>query len=371
MQIDRRRGVRTVLPRMLIKFSLTVLIVMSAGGYYTYSQVSDKLRIIENDNVQAITEGTVAGISDMIVTRDYTHLQETLRQSMDNKNITSITIADLDGRVLSEMIRVGRMPEAVFNDTRLELPDTNDNKSIITQSGTEITVWQRVDTLVHIGWLKLTLSTTHYDSIANDLIQNLVLTIGVMLVIIVLTIMYQYALSYRQLSFYESRLMDAIHTDALTGLPNRLMLNYYLNRSASRANSTNSSFSVAFLDLDGFKRVNDTHGHDAGDELLVEVSRRLVSTLRDDDQIVRLGGDEFVIILNEVDHSITERLLQRVLSAIERPYLVSNNQTVEISTSIGVAEYSVQKDTRRLLTESDAAMYEAKSLGRGTIVFSK
>lgn len=371
MQIDRRSSVRAVLPRMLMKFSATILAVIAVGGYLTYSQVADKMRTIELDSIQSLSDGTVAGISDMIVTRDYTHLQETLRQSMDNQSITALAVTNLDGRVLSEMTRIGRVPEPQFNDTVLKLPESNDEKHSITRSGSQVVVWQRVDSLVHVGWLRLTLSTAHYDAIMSDLIKNIVLTISVMLAIIVVAILHQYIKSYRQLTFYESHLLDAVHTDALTGLPNRLMLGYYLNRSANRANSSKNSFSVAFLDLDGFKQVNDTHGHAHGDELLCEVARRLKKSLRDDDQVIRLGGDEFVIIINEVDHAITERLLARILSAIKQPFVLSNNASATVSASIGVSEYSQQQDTHAMLTDADASMYRAKSLGKDSIVFSE
>ena len=370
MQIDRRSGVRAVLPRMLMRFSATILVVMSIGGYYTVSQVADKMAVIENENITAVTDGTVAGISEMIVTRDYTHLQETLRQSMDNKNINSLVVTNLDGKVLSEVARVGGVAEPQFNDVVLTPPVSNDSMRI-TRDGQVVTVWQPVDSLVHVGWLKLTLSTAHYDSIIRDIITSIVMTAAVMLVIIIVTILRQYIKSYRKLTFYESNLLDAVHTDALTRLPNRLMLSYYLNRSASRANASKSSFSVAFLDLDGFKQVNDTHGHESGDELLCEIARRLKKSLRDDDQVIRLGGDEFVVIINEVDHAITLRLLQRILSAVRVPYRLSNGAHVTVSSSIGVSEYHSQQDTHAMLTDADAAMYRAKSGGKDSIVFSE
>jgi diguanylate cyclase (GGDEF)-like protein len=372
MQIDRRSGVRAVLPRMLIKFSATILVVMALGGYYTYSQVSEKLLNIEQDNIQAVTDGTVAGISDMIITRDYTHLQETLRQSMDNPAITGLAVTNLQGKVLSEMVRVGRVPEPQFKDTPLTVPTDNSTRSIITRDGTTVTVWQRVDAMVHLGWIRLTLSTVHYDSIMSGLIQNIMITIAAMLAIIILVIVWQYIKSYRQLSFYEANLMDAAHTDSLTGLANRLMLNYYLNRSVTRAMTSKNSFSVAFLDLDGFKSVNDTYGHRAGDELLIQVANRLRKTLRGDDQIIRLGGDEFVLILNEVDHNITEMLLSRVLKSIELPYSLSDNSTVHISTSIGVSEFGGRLlDSHSMLNDADTAMYRAKQSGKGKIVYDK
>lgn len=374
MQTDRRSGVRTILPRMLIKFSVTILVVMCVGGYYTVNQVADKLKIIENENINAITEGTTAGISEMIVTRDYSHLQETLRQSMDNKNITNLTVTNLDGKVLSEMGRVmtkiGRVPEPVFNDQVLTVP-TDNAVATISRDRSVITIWQPIDSLVHIGWMKITLSTSHYDGIIHDLINSVLLTVGTMLMIIVTTILYQYSLSYKKLRFYETHLLDAAHTDSLTKLPNRLMLSHYLNRSVSRSVKSKQSFSVAFMDLDGFKSVNDTHGHAAGDELLIQVANRLRTMLRDDDQVVRLGGDEFVIILNGVSHDITAMLSDRILTAVGRPYHLSNNVVVNVSASIGVSMYDQTTDAHTMLTDADAAMYQAKAQGKNTIIFSK
>ena len=372
MQIDRRSGVRAVLPRLLIKFSVTILVVMCAGGYYTVNQVAEKMRIIDHDNITAITDATTAGISEMIVTRDYSHLQETLRQSMDNKNIMNLAVTNLDGKVLSEMTRgvtkIAQLPEPVFNDGVLMVPEDNVT-STITRVGSVVTVWQPVDSLVHVGWMRITLSTRHYDSIISDLINIILLTVGTMLTIIVTTILYQYSRSYKRLRFYESHLLDAAHTDALTGLANRLMLGYYLNRSVTRATKSKQSFTVAFMDLDGFKSVNDTYGHAVGDELLIQVADRLRTTLRDDDQVVRLGGDEFVLIMNEVNHDITVMLLDRILTAIRETYSLSNDITVSISTSIGVAEYTNATDAHAMLTDADAAMYRAKAQGKNTVVF--
>jgi len=153
--------------------------------------------------------------------------------------------------------------------------------------------------------------------------------------------------------------------DSLTGLPNRGLLADRLKQSLSQAQRRDRLLAICFLDLDGFKAVNDTHGHEAGDALLREVAQRLSTTVRSGDTVARMGGDEFVLLLSDIkDVDELETALHRVLLAVATPYDLSG-RPAQISTSIGVTLYPFDDgDPDTLLRHADQAMYRAKQDGR-------
>lgn len=153
-------------------------------------------------------------------------------------------------------------------------------------------------------------------------------------------------------------------TDALTGLPNREGLEHNLNEKVASAQKGGRSFSVLFLDLDGFKSVNDTYGHLEGDELLKQVSNRFRDVLRQRDLVFRVSGDEFVIITDEVGYANLEVLANRILREVRRPFTLLA-ATAGITVSVGVAQYPENgRDPHSLLLVADASMYKAKNSGK-------
>ncbi|QAU35322.1 GGDEF and EAL domain-containing protein [Janthinobacterium sp. 17J80-10] len=153
--------------------------------------------------------------------------------------------------------------------------------------------------------------------------------------------------------------------DTLTGLPNRRMFHDRLAHAVATGHRTGHPLSLMFLDLDGFKEVNDTLGHDIGDLLLKETAERLCKCIRETDTVARLGGDEFTIILGELhDASSIERLAQLILQQIARPYFLKGEQ-VFVTASIGITVYPDDgKTVEVLLKNADQAMYAAKNEGR-------
>lgn len=153
--------------------------------------------------------------------------------------------------------------------------------------------------------------------------------------------------------------------DALTGLPNRTLLADRLTQSLLRTDRNQALLAVCYLDLDGFKNVNDTLGHAAGDELLKEVARRFSKLLRGNDTVARLGGDEFVILFEDLkDTDDLKLLLDRLLQNLNEPILLGND-IANVSASIGVTLYPLDKNARKeLLEHADLAMYHAKESGK-------
>ncbi|MFA6972550.1 MAG: bacteriohemerythrin [Gallionella sp.] len=171
--------------------------------------------------------------------------------------------------------------------------------------------------------------------------------------------------SISQLLKRQHSLEEAAHHDVLTGLPNRRLLHDRLAQAIMRSNRSGRLLVVCYLDLDGFKQVNDTLGHDAGDEVLRIVARQLNQVLRGDDTVARLGGDEFVLLLGDMDsEEDAGLLLNRLLQDIAQPIPIGNT-SVLVTASIGVTLYpSDQSTPEQLLKHADEAMYIAKNNGK-------
>ena len=159
---------------------------------------------------------------------------------------------------------------------------------------------------------------------------------------------------------HERELIDAALYDKLTGLPNRTMFLGYFSKALARAERSGQALALLFLDLDGFKEVNDTFGHDAGDTLLRSVAQRLLSSIRSGDLVSRFGGDEFTIILESCAPDYLPVLASRFLRILEMPVDV-DGKTAQISASIGIATYpACGEDEGTLIRRADAAMYSVK-----------
>lgn len=169
-----------------------------------------------------------------------------------------------------------------------------------------------------------------------------------------------------------AELQKLARTDPLTGLKNRLTIDETMQLATKRAQRLDKGMAVLALDLDGFKEVNDTYGHDVGDEILRQVGKRLSQTLRQTDTIARLGGDEFLIILEHLNQKEdVKTIAQNIVEIINETYTIKNI-SINISTSIGIAIYEHNnEDVQTLLKNADVALYSMKESGKGGYSFYK
>ncbi|ELY22114.1 Diguanylate phosphodiesterase, EAL domain [Vreelandella titanicae BH1] len=201
-------------------------------------------------------------------------------------------------------------------------------------------------------------------------------TSGLLLIILAILGRLSWQLQWARRRVMEERVSHAQQVehlafhDTLTDLPNRAFLSHLITQAVKLGGRHSESFALLFLDLDRFKLINDTLGHDAGDHLLQEAASRLTTSVRESDVVARLGGDEFVILLSKVSRrDQIEPIAQKILSAIREPFMLAG-QECHVSVSIGVSLYPFDGlDEQTLMKSADMAMYQAKLLGKNTVQF--
>jgi diguanylate cyclase (GGDEF)-like protein/PAS domain S-box-containing protein len=165
----------------------------------------------------------------------------------------------------------------------------------------------------------------------------------------------------------QQRIQHLAYHDNLTGLPNRSLLQDRLAHSIARAERSNRKVAVLFIDLDNFKNINDTLGHDVGDELLRQVARRLSECVRVEDTIARQGGDEFIVLLDSLEDGRGASLVaQKILNSLRLPFTLGGTEQ-HVSGSVGIALFPEDgRDAQTLMKNADTAMFHGKGLGKNT-----
>jgi len=162
--------------------------------------------------------------------------------------------------------------------------------------------------------------------------------------------------------------------DSLTGLPNRNLLVEHIDELIKQGIRHKRKFALMFVDLDGFKDINDSHGHDAGDRILIEVAKRLKLQFRDSDTIARMGGDEFILVYTDIQNQERDIsvLVERTLESIRTPISLSNDLTGQVSGSIGIALFPDHGDSPdELIKAADNAMYSVKARGKNGYAYTQ
>jgi diguanylate cyclase (GGDEF)-like protein len=174
-----------------------------------------------------------------------------------------------------------------------------------------------------------------------------------------------------EIALARERIASLAFSDPLTGLANRTSLGPAFDQAVERARRRGGKLAAMFIDLDGFKPVNDVHGHQAGDRLLAETARRLRSSLRASDMVARLGGDEFFVVLEDMPTiGRLETIARKLLAEIQRPYNIVSGQDASISASMGISIFPDDAtDSAALMKNADTAMYEAKQSGKNGFRF--
>ena len=165
------------------------------------------------------------------------------------------------------------------------------------------------------------------------------------------------------------------HTDPLTSLPNRRMLARHFDKFMAGSVRRKVHGAVLLMDLDGFKLLNDSYGHDAGDEVLVEIAERIMSITRMEDVAARLGGDEFIILISQLDsdeqtaRDVAWRIADKLINLVNQP-IMFEGKALHVGASIGIRLIGLEElESETAIREADAAMYNAKQAGRGCAVF--
>ena len=355
-----------------VSLSFIAILLSSVWTYYSVIQIYNSTYL---KKAEQLARGAGLAIGDKLLSKDYTELESILRRLFLNKDLDLAVVADLNGkRVLTLKREKDAEPQLFFELSQLSIDKNIDIETRVDGNiGDKIKVLQKIDPGIPIGWLYLELSNTTEELILQKLKTNILLVAIPLFIVIVIISFFinkniknkvdkNEQLVNKEKNFWNSRAIE----DPLTKLPNRLLLHNDLRSALAEANRMNSHVGIIFFDLDGFKQVNDQHGHQTGDLLLAEVAKRLVEYVRPGDTVIRYGGDEFIIIFNNLESRLElEGLIERLSEQINSPFDI-NGQTLNIRASIGVTFYPLDgsNDPEVLISHADEAMYVAKKLGK-------
>jgi diguanylate cyclase (GGDEF)-like protein len=355
-----------------VSLSFMAILLSSVWTYYSVIQIYNSTHL---KNAEQLARGAGLAIGDKLLSKDYTELESILRRLFLNKDLDLAVVADLNGKkVLGLKRQNDGEPHLFFELSQLTIDKNVTNDTYVNGNlDSKIKVFQKIDPGIPIGWLYLELSNTTEELILQKLKNNILLVATpLFIVIVIISLLVNKNLKTKvdknelliktEKNFWNSRANE----DPLTKLPNRLLLHNHLRSALAEANRMRSHVGIIFFDLDGFKEVNDQHGHQTGDLLLAEVAERLVEYVRPGDKVIRYGGDEFIIIFNNMESRLElEGLIERLSEQINLPFDI-NGQTLNIRASIGVTFYPLDgsNDPEELIAHADEAMYVAKKLGK-------
>lgn len=371
---SRSTSANSVFTKFIAWFSLLGLVLISAISIWTYYNTNQLIQITQERREIALGKGLALAISDLIVTREYAQIESDLRQIMGNENVYSVIVTDLSGTVLAYLERKTDSGSVSpnFSVASIEPPRNLTGQFLIEKTKNVSRLWYKVDPGIPLGWIRMETFTNIDDALLSNLRMNILLSVlilffGLFGVAIMLFYRAKQKTQEEELRLITTNeaLHDAAHLDTLTKLPNRLSLNGLVENAMAVAKKDSDLLAICFLDLDGFKGVNDRMGHLTGDKLLIAAAGRMKKAVRDSDSVVRLGGDEFVLLLGGIKNKVQlDILLKRILELLSSPFMI-DDQNVSISASIGVTIYP-ENDVpiTILLAHADAAMYEAKLQGK-------
>ncbi len=376
---EKSTSANHIFTRLIAWFSLLAVVFISASSIWTYYNMNQLIQVTQERREVALGKGLALAISDLIITREYAQLESDLQQIMGNETVRSVMVTDLNGTVLAFLSRqtYSDVAKPNFAIASIELPKKMPAIYSVERQRDTSVLWYKVDTGIPLAWIRMESFTDLNDELLNNLRGNVLFSVLILFLTLAGIAILLFYRARQKTQEEELRLInsnatlyDAAHFDTLTKLPNRLSLHDLLEKAMNIAKIDGDSVAICFLDLDGFKGVNDSLGHLSGDNLLIAAAGRMKKAVRDSDSVIRLGGDEFVLILGGIKNpEQLELLLRRVLELISSPFMI-NGESVLISASIGVSVYPADNSSiSDLLSHADSAMYKAKNRGKNAWVF--
>ncbi len=342
------------------------------AGIFWFDAQAERIRLLGREHAAALLAEVVGNaIQDAVIQRNYGQLENRLKQTLADAQVVSALVIDEQGAVLSNIMRESPSQQArpVYSVMNMPPPDRS---PLILYEGKVLRHWSRLEAGMPIGWLRLEVTATETEAALIDLRQqaSLLLVGACLLLLLLLGLVLRRTdalirLRESKLQQRNDELVQVAYQDSVTRLPNRRWLLERLDLTLAHCQREHSSVAVCFLDLDGFKAVNDRYGHGAGNQVLNEIARRLECCVRKHDTVARLGGDEFVLVLTHIEQvGACESILERVLEAIRQPIHLGS-ETTQVSSSIGIAIYPADDSSpSELIEHADQAMYQAKRAGK-------
>jgi diguanylate cyclase (GGDEF)-like protein len=363
-----------LLPVILTGLGGIVLLVASGALWFIQSSGN----LVQQNQLRdghLIAEGLANAVAAELVRKDYGALEERLLQTAADPSVSSALVIDTQGQVLSHVLRrsVDTTARPAFDLQTVQPPRT---EKMFEEIGPSLfSVWHVVAVGINVGWVRVEMSAHSYaqdmDKIRREVwaLASAVIVAGSLLLGAAIfrssNLLYQRDVEVEKQQHF---LEDKANYDALTNLPNRSLLFDRLAQAIARNVRSQHVLAVCFVDLDEFKPINDTYGHEAGDRVLIEIARRFQASVRGEDTVARIGGDEFVVLLGEMEsNKEAELTVGRLLLSLSEPLIFEGNR-FELQASIGYALFPEDsRDGDDLLHCADQAMYQAKRSGRNGI----
>ncbi len=351
--------------------SFAILTALLCVGIWSYQQTNLLVHQSQERTGKALANGLANAVEENLITRNFAQLEVQLLQFMSNEQLQSATVTDAVGVILSEVHRDPTTGNSTVSYNRIG-KTLHDLKSTQTAYDNILEIIQPSGGIPNAGWIKIQIAVSSDSVLLEGIHQQLSLILGLCALVMLLIVGFNLRNTYSQVTNTQNEmeaLNDSLHAvafyDALTHLPNRHLLKDRLKQALALAARSHNEVAVCYLDLDGFKTVNDQYGHAAGDALLLEAAKRLRLSLRQHDTVARIGGDEFVLVITELQSAEDCKvLLDRVLTDLSQPVLIDGH-LVHTSASIGVSlSHTHGFDSNTLVELADKAMYQAKTTGK-------
>ncbi len=369
----RIASIRFLLPVILTALGGIVLLV--ASGLWFIQSSSDLVQRNQLRDGHLIAEGLANAVAPELVRKDYGALEGRLLQTAADPSVRSALVIDTQGQVLGYVLgRSANTPAHPAFDLQSVQPPHTDSMFEEVRPNT-VLVWRVVAVGVNVGWVRVEVSADSYvhdmEMIKREVwgLASAVTVAGLFLLGAAIfrsrRLLHQHEVEVEK---QQHLLEDKANYDPLTHLPNRSLLFDRLTQAIARNVRSHRLLAVCFIDLDEFKPINDTYGHEAGDRVLIEVAQRFQASVRGDDTVARLGGDEFVVLLGEVENTKEAELtVNRLLLSLSEPLLFAGSR-IALQASIGYALFpDDSRDVDVLLHQADQAMYQSKRSGRNCI----